>query len=38
MGIFIYLKISKSVKPEEWEKVYQETLVLVKNLPLAERV
>lgn len=37
MGIFIYLNISKSVTKEEWAKVYEETLVLVKNLPFAER-
>lgn len=36
MGIFIYLGISKSVTPEEWKKVYEESLVLVDNLPLAE--
>lgn len=36
MGIFINLKISKAVSKEEWDKVYKETLVLVKNFPLAE--
>jgi hypothetical protein len=37
MGIFIYLDISKSVTKPEWEAVYEETLQLIKNLPLAER-
>lgn len=37
MGIFIYLHISKSVTQEEWEKVYEETLELMKALPFAER-
>lgn len=37
MGISIYLDISKSVTQKEWEKVYEETLVLVKRLPFAER-
>lgn len=36
MGIFIYLQISKSVTQEEWEKVYEETLQLMKSLPFAE--
>lgn len=37
MGIFIYENVSKSVTKVEWEKVYEETLVLVDALPLAER-
>lgn len=37
MGIFINLMISKSVTKEEWEKVYEETLHLIKHLPLAEK-
>jgi hypothetical protein len=37
MGIFINLEISKSVTKPEWEAVYEETLQLIKNLPLAER-
>ena len=36
MGIFINLLISKSVTKEEWEKVYGETLELIKHLPFAE--
>lgn len=36
MGIFINLEVSKSVNKEEWARVYQETLLLVENLPLAE--
>lgn len=37
MGISIHLAISKSVTKEEWEKVYEETLQLIKNFPLAEK-
>ena len=37
MGIFIHLAISSSVTQKEWEKVYQETLLLVKAFPFAER-
>ena len=37
MGIEIHLAISKSVTKEEWEKVYEETLELLKALPLAEK-
>lgn len=37
MGIFIYLEISKSVTEEEWHRVYEESLALVKAFPLAER-
>lgn len=37
MGIFIRLSISKSVTKEEWKKVYEETLQLIKNFPFAER-
>jgi hypothetical protein len=37
MGIFIHLEISKSITKPEWEAVYEETLQLIKNLPLAER-
>lgn len=37
MGISIDLGISDSVTKHEWEKVYEETLQLVKAFPLAER-
>lgn len=37
MGIFIHMSVSKSVTKREWEKVYKETLQLVKAFPLAER-
>lgn len=37
MGIFINMSISKSVTKQEWEKVYEESLKLVKAFPLAER-
>lgn len=37
MGIVIHLKVSKSTTEEEWNKVYQESLVLVNAFPLAER-
>lgn len=37
MGIFIHMDVSKSVKKEEWNKVYAETLQLVKAFPLAEQ-
>ena len=37
MGIFIYQELSKSITREEWKRVYEETLVLVDALPLAER-
>lgn len=37
MGIFIHLDISKSITKKEWEDVYNETLMLVEKLPLAER-
>lgn len=37
MGIFIHLCISKSVTQEQWEQVYEETLRLVKEFPLAEK-
>lgn len=37
MGIFINLLVSKSVTKKEWDDVYQETLLLVEKLPLAER-
>lgn len=36
MGIFLYLKISKSVTETEWATVYQETLELAKKLDLAD--
>lgn len=36
MGIFIYLAVSKAVTQQEWEAVYEETLVLVNKFPLAE--
>lgn len=37
MGIFIYENVSRSVTEDEWKAVYEETLVLVKAFPLAER-
>lgn len=37
MGIFIHLNISKSVTKKEWERVYEETLLLAKKLPFAEK-
>ena len=37
MGIFINMIISKSVTREEWEKVYEEALLLVKKFPFAEK-
>ena len=37
MGICIHIGISKSVKKEEWKKVYEESLQLVKAFPLAEK-
>jgi len=36
MGIFIYEAVPKSVTKAEWEKVYEETLVLVDAFPFAE--
>lgn len=36
MGVYIYLIISKSVTKEEWEKVYEESLQLIKHFPLVE--
>ena len=37
MGIFIHMEISASVTKEEWEKVYEETLQLIKSMPLADK-
>ena len=37
MGIFINLCISKSVTKKEWEKVYEDTLKLIKHFPFAEK-
>ena len=37
MGIFIHLEVSKSVTEEEWSRIYEESLELVKFFPLAER-
>lgn len=37
MGIFIYTDVSHSVTKQEWESVYEETLVLAKAFPLAYR-
>lgn len=37
MGISIHLNVAKSVTREEWEKVYEETLELVRHFPLAEK-
>lgn len=36
MGVFINLDISRSVTRDEWEKVYEETLKLIENLPFGE--
>lgn len=36
MGVFIYLNVSNKVKPEEWEKAYEESLILVDKLNLVE--
>lgn len=36
MGIFIYLAVSKAVTQQEWEAVYEETLLLVNKFPFAE--
>ena len=36
MGIYIYLKISRSVTSEEWSAVYEESCKLVEGFPLAE--
>lgn len=38
MGIFINMIISKSVTREEWEKVYEETLLLVKNVNFLKKI
>ena len=37
MGIYIHQSISKSITQEEWEKVYEETLLLMEAFPFAER-
>lgn len=37
MGTYINLDISKSVANEEWAKVYEEALLLLEELPFAER-
>ena len=37
MGICIHMEISKSVEQKVWEKVYEETLFLVKHFPFADR-
>lgn len=37
MGIFIHLNVSKQVTRAEWEKVYQESLALVRAFPLYEK-
>lgn len=36
MGIFVNLRVSKSVTKEEWASVYSESLKMIKKLPLAE--
>lgn len=36
MGVYLDLIVSKSVTQDEWEKVYEETLHLLKFLPLVE--
>lgn len=36
MGIYIYLAVSKAVTQQEWEAVYEETLLLVNKFPFAE--
>lgn len=37
MGVSIHLVISKSVTKQEWEKVYEESLKMLEEFPLAER-
>ena len=37
MGIFINLKIARSVTKEEWQDVYEESLKMAKAFPLAEK-
>lgn len=37
MGTYICIAISKSVTKQEWKNVYEETLNLIKHLPLAEK-
>lgn len=36
MGIFIDVAISKSITRSEWKSVYDETLLLIREFPLAE--
>ena len=36
MGVFISLHVSNKVDPEQWEKAYEETLVLVDAFNLIE--
>ncbi|MCR5699367.1 MAG: hypothetical protein K6G52_06975, partial [Treponemataceae bacterium] len=36
MGIFVDLRVSKSVTKSEWNSVYTESLEIIKKLPLAE--
>ena len=37
MGIFLDMRISKSVTQVEWESVYEETLEMIEKIPFAER-
>ncbi len=37
MGVYINLVVSKSVPDDEWARVYEESLALVKAFPFAER-
>ena len=37
MGIYVHMSVSKTVTKREWERVYEETLQLVKAFPLAEK-
>ena len=36
MGVGIRMRVSKSITRNEWEKVYDESLQLIKAFPLAE--
>ena len=36
MGVGIRMRLSKSITRNEWEKVYDESLQLIKTFPLAE--
>lgn len=36
MGIYIHLNVSNKVTPEQWEKAYEESLILVEKFNLVE--